>query len=386
MKKESIYLDNNATTPVDSVVIEAMLPYFTERYGNPSSLHSKGTEAERAVSNVRYQLAELLGVKESEVVFTSGATESLNTAILGIARANKRKGRHIVTTAVEHDAVLSSCQVLEEEGWEVSYLKTDQYGMVTPEQVSEVVREDTALVAVMQVNNELGTINPVNDIAYAVKKKKDDVYVVVDGVQAFGKMSVDLTHIDAYAISAHKFHGPKGVGALVVKEGVKQRMKPLIVGGGQEFGIRSGTQNVPAIVGLGKAVELAYSNLRQNRDHIQNLREYLLSVFTQIDDVVINSPESGLETTLNVSFLGVSAETLLHTLEEKGVYFSTGSACSTNNKIKSHVLEHVTDRQDVKNSSVRFGLSRLNTTEEIENASQIVREAVEELRSATRTV
>ncbi|MEX1027344.1 MAG: cysteine desulfurase family protein, partial [Candidatus Paceibacterota bacterium] len=313
---------------------------------------------------------------------------ALNTAILGLARKNARKGKHIVTTAVEHDAVLASCQVLEEEGWEVSYLKTDRYGAVTPAAVAEAVRDDTVLVAVMQVNNELGTINPVSEIAGAAKAKKEDVFVVVDGVQAFGKMAVDLTGIDAYAISAHKLHGPKGIGALVVKDEVQPRMKPLVVGGGQERGLRSGTQNVPGIVGLGTAAELAYRDLSRNRKHIQTLAEHFSVRFSTMEEVVVNSPDPltssgqviGLETTLNVSFLGVSAEALLHTLEEQGIYVSTGSACSTNNKIKSHVLEHITDRQEVKDSAIRFGLSRLNTEEEIQKAGSAVKEAVEELR------
>lgn len=375
-----IYLDNNATTPVALEVVSAMDPFWREQFGNPSSLHKKGVEAERAVSNVRNQLADTLGVKEGEVMFTSGATESLNTAIRGLALKNQRMGKHIVTTAVEHECVLESCQVLEEQGFEVSYLKTDQYGAVSAEAVREAIREDTVLVSVMHVNNELGTVNPIEEIAAAVKNTDKQPYMVVDGVQAFGKMRVDLSNIDAYAVSAHKVHGPKGVGALIAKEETRQRMKPLIVGGGQEFGVRSGTQNVPGIVGLGKAAELAYNDLDGHHEHMNMLRSMLRNSIEKIDDTVINSFPDALPSTLNAAFLGVPAETLLHALEEKGIYVSTGSACSTNNKIKSHVLEHVTDRQEVKGSAIRFGLSRMNTKEEIEQVGEVLKKTVEELR------
>ena len=374
------YLDNNATTPVAPEVIEAMRPFFDERFGNPSSLHRKGVEAERAVTDARHTLADMLGVSEREVIFTSGATEAVNMAIRGLAERNPRMGRHIVTTAVEHDCVLSSCQALEEKGYEVSYLKTDEYGAVTPEAVVDAIRDDTVLVAVMHVNNELGTINPVEEIARAVKGTQKQPYMIVDGVQAFGKLIVDLSHIDGYAVSAHKIHGPKGVGALVLKEAAQQRTLPLIVGGGQEFGMRSGTQNVPAIVGFAKAAERAHSGRGEHREHMDMLRNMLRNYVEEVADVVINSPNDALATTFNVAFLGVPAETLLHALEENGIYVSTGSACSSNNQIKSHVLEHVSGRQEVIDSSIRFGLSRMNTREEIERVGEVLKEKVEELR------
>lgn len=377
MTKE-IYLDNNATTPVAREVLEAMEPYWRDEFGNPSSMHRKGATAERAVTNTRHTLADILGVRAREVVFTSGATESITTAIQGIAEATKRQGRHIVTTLVEHDCVLSACQKLEEAGWEVMYLPTDSFGAVTPKAVSEAVRDDTSVVSVMHVNNELGTINPINDIAREVKAKNADTTVVSDGVQAFGKLPIDLADIDAYALSAHKIHGPKGSGALVVKNSVK--MKPLIVGGGQEENRRSGTHNVPGIVGLGKAAELAYASLPEHDAHMNACREELERIAREIDGAVVHSPPHGLASTLSAAFPGVPAETLLHVLEERGVFISTGSACSSNKDIVSHVIRHITDNDEVRQSTIRFSFSRFTVLDDVKKVGAMLKEEVPALR------
>lgn len=378
MTATEIYLDNNATTPLDPAAREAMEPYFSERFGNPSSLHHKGVEAERALTDARHTLAGLLGVSEREMVFTAGATESLNLALQGLARARSRQGRHLVTTLVEHDCVLATCQLLEEQGWSVTYLPTDRYGRVTPQQVLEALRDDTVLVAVMQVNNELGSINPIAEIAQAIKRQAPEVAVVSDGVQGFGKLPLDLAAVDVYAFSAHKFHGPKGAGVLMVKDGLS--LKPLLAGGGQEKGLRPGTENVPAIMGMAKAAELAFAGRAEHQSHLLELRQRLLALITDGTGAVLNSPEEAVAGTINIAFPGLSAETLANSLEEQGIYLSTGSACSSNHQIKSRVLEHITSDPELRRGSLRIGLSRFNTREEIERAGAVIREAVQAAR------
>ena len=374
---KQIYLDNNATTPLDPEVFSAMEPYLKETFGNPSSQHAMGAEAKRAVTDSRFVVAEALGAKDGEVVFTSGATESVNMALKGFARAHKREGMHIVTSAIEHECVLETCRVLEEEGYTVTYIKPDRYGWIEPKRVIDAVRDDTVLVAIMHVNNELGTIYDIEEIAREVKTNWNDVTVFADGAQAFGKLSVDLKYIDAYAFSAHKMHGPKGTGGLYIKEG--SRIKPFVVGGGQERNMRSGTENVSGIVGLKKATEIAYKHLEEHRAHLKELKDLFLKELNSFDNVVVNSPEDALENTLNVSLVGIPAETLMHALEERGVYISTGSACSTNNKIKSHVLDGIDAAQDIKDSAIRVSFSRMNTHDEVKECGVILKEVISKL-------
>jgi len=375
-----IYLDNNATTPMDPEVVQAMEPYMITMFGNPSSLHKKGVEADQALMNARHTFADILNIQSEEVIFTSGATESINTVIKGLAHRNARTGKHIITTAVEHECVRETCRVLEAEGYEIDYVKTDKYGFVSVQQIIDLLRDDTVLVAVMEVNNELGTIYPVEDIAREVKQINSDIYVVVDGAQGFGKLSIDLTYIDAYTISAHKLHGPKGIGALVLKTSAQRRIDPLITGGGQEFGCRSGTQNVPGIVGFAKAVDIAYPQKDSVYQHLQTLHTTLRYICGTIDNVVINSPEDALPTTCNVSFIGIPSETLLHALEQHNIIASSGSACSRNTAVVSHVLDHVTNRDDIKHSVIRFGLSRMTTQADIEYVGTILQRIVPDLR------
>ena len=377
-----IYLDNNATTPMDVKVEKAMLPYFWEFFGNPSSLHIKGVEAMRGIEESRRTLAETLHVKSGEIVFTSGATESINTAIKGVALAKQKRGNHIITQKTEHKAVLRSCEYLESKGFEITCLDVDGEGRINKQELVDAITDKTILVAIMHVNNEIGTIYPVNDLARACKNKKQDILFFSDGVQALGKLEISLENIDLYAMSSHKIHGPKGVGALVVKEGVN--LEKLIHGGNQENRQRSGTENVAGIVGFGKAVGLMYEDFAEKKEHFSKLREKFVQCLEQIDGVRINSPKDGVLTTTNVSFSGVPAEVLLHALEGEEIYVSTGSACSSANRGASHVLEAIKVPDEFITGSLRFGLSRFITLEDIEHVCKILGEKLTELRKITK--
>lgn len=375
-------MDNSATTSVAPEVKKAMLPYLDKCYGNPSSLHRKGVEAEKAVKNGRRVLSRILGIEESEIIFTSGATESDNLAIKGIARAYKRRGRHILTTAVEHEAVLEACKALEREDFKITKLNPDKNGRVSAAKVTQSLRKDTILLALMHVNNELGTITLINEIAEAVKQKKPDILVFSDGAQAFGKLAIDMENIDLYAISGHKIHAPKGIGALVIRKGI--RLEPLLHGGGQERALRAGTENVPGIVGLARAARLAYKDLKQHTRHIKMLKKRFLAGIGQLSDIHLNSPSDCLETIVNIAFEGIPAEVLLHALEEHNIYVSTGSACSTKHKRHSHVLEALGLPEEVKRSSLRFGFSRYNHIKEIDYTIEVLKKLIPSLRSVIR--
>lgn len=388
-----IYLDNNATTPLDPKVEEAMLPFAREFFGNPSSLHKKGLEAERGIKEARRVLADMLHVKTSEVFFTSGATEADNLAVLGTARAYKKRGNHIITQKTEHEAVLASCHALEKEGFDVTYLDVDKFGNVKAENLLDAISDKTTLISIMHVNNEIGTVYPINELARIAKRKKHDIIFFSDGVQALGKLEVDLSNIDLYAISAHKIHGPKGVGALIKKEATN--LEPIIYGGGQESGLRGGTENVAGIVGMGKAVVLAYEDFAGKLGHFNDLREkFLFSIFpsgstTGIEGVQVNPPTpsggrwEGVPTIINVGFRGIPAEVLLHALEEEGIYASSGSACASNKNHVSHVLEAINVPSDYIKSSLRFGFSRFTTLEDIDFTCEVLKKKVNELRKVT---
>ena len=376
-----IYLDNNATTPLDPKVKEAMLPYLEEFFGNPSSLHIKGVEAMRGIEEARRILADALHVKSSEVAFTSGATESDNWAIKGVAESRKRSGNHIITQKTEHKAVLRSCEYLEGRGFDVTYLGVDSEGRINKDELLNAITNKTILVAIMHVNNEIGTIHPINGLARACKNKKQDIIFFSDGVQALGKLEIDLENIDLYAVSSHKVHGPKGVGALMIKEGVN--IEKLIHGGNQENRHRSGTENVAGIVGFGKAVRLMYEDFEVKKKHFEKLQSKFLECLKQIDGVKINSPKDGISTTLNVGFKGVPAEVLLHALESEGIYVSTGSVCSSADKKTNHVLEAIKVPDEYITGSLRFGLSRFNTLQDIEHACKVLEERLKELRKVT---
>jgi len=378
-----IYLDNNATTAVDPRVLDAMLPYFTERFGNAASKnHAFGWEAEAAVDGAREKVAQLVGAASPrEIVFTSGATESDNLAIKGVAHAYRDKGNHIVTCVTEHKAVLDSCKALEKSGFEVSYLAVNEAGLINLQELRDRLTDKTILISIMAANNEIGTLQPVREIGRLAKEKS--IIFHSDATQAVGKVPIDVEQmgIDLLSLTAHKMYGPKGVGALYVRA-AKSRVKiaPLIDGGGHERGMRSGTLNVPGIVGLGKAAELARQEIGAEGERLIALRERLKTgLLAQLDDVRINGhPVKRLPGNLNMSFAYVEGESLMMGLKEIAV--STGSACTSASLEPSYVLKAIGLEDSLAHASIRFGLGRFNTTEEIDYTIQRVGEEVRRLR------
>lgn len=335
------YLDHSATTQPRPEVVEAMLQALGPRFGNPSSLHGLGVSAERLVKESRAAVARLIGAAPGHLVFTSGGTEANNLAILGAARAYRSRGRHLITTRIEHPCVLEACRALEEEGWEVTYLPVNAAGQISAAQVAEALRPDTVLVSVMHVNNELGSVMPIAEVAAALRGRPTLLHV--DAVQSAGKLPVDVQRLGAHllTLSGHKIHGPKGIGCLYVRPGV--RLQPLLYGGGQEGGLRSGTENVPGIVGLGTAAALAQQELARAGPHLRALQQQVLDGLAAAGlEFHVNGPApgTGAPHILNLSFAGVSrGEVLVHALEQHGVYVSTGSACHSKRRAVSHVLE-----------------------------------------------
>ncbi|MGB9840063.1 cysteine desulfurase family protein [Thermovenabulum sp.] len=383
MRKE-VYLDNSATTKVLKEVAEEVYKAMLEDYGNPSSLHNKGLTAERTLKEARRVISKFLGVEEKEIYFTSGGTESNNIAIKGAAKTKNRKGKHIITTCVEHPSVLEVCGELEKEGFNVTYLPVGEDGIVRVSDVINAVKEDTVLISVMHVNNEVGSIQPVEEIAEFIKDR--EIVFHVDAVQSFGKINLPmgLKGISLLSLSAHKVYGPKGVGALFKREDLK--IEPLVNGGGQERGLRSGTENVPGIRGFCKAVEILEKNFSIWTKIMKNGKERLKrGIIDLIEDVVINTPaEKSAPHILNVSFLGVKAEVLLHALENHGIFVSTGSACSSHKKIKSHVLVAMGKKEEEVESAVRFSLSPFITEDDIDYTLEILKTQVKELRRFKR--
>lgn len=364
-----IYLDNSATTRQLDQVTEVMLKYMKEDFGNPSSLYSLGVTAEKAVKEARKQMMKAMDRQQGELYFTSGGTEADSMAIFGAAMARKRRGRGIITSKVEHPAVLEACKRLEEQGFEVIYVDVDDQCRLDTAQLKNAVNEETILITIMQVNNETGTIMPIDEIA----GYKKDALLHTDAVQAFGKVPLPK-RADMISVSGHKIHGPKGSGALWIGKGV--HIPPFLVGGGQESGMRSGTENVPAIAGLGKAAEIA-----MEKNAGEAVRDYLLEgLKTEIKDIRINSPEDGCSSVLNVSFLGTRAEVLLHTLEQDEIYVSTGSACSSNKKGQSHVLKAMGLTDKEIEGAIRFSFSRYNTIKEMDQVLEKVKGAVGRFR------
>lgn len=371
---QTIYFDNNASTGLTPEVLEAMIPYYIEHYGNPSSLHQMGLAAEHALKTARATLTQIVGASDVELIFTSGGTESINLALKGMAHACQRKGRHIITVPTEHMAVLSSLKSLQQEGFEISYAKSDASGVISTESITSLIKPETILVALAHVNNEVGTIQPIESVAAAVKSVNASIRVFSDGAQSFGKINMSLQNIDAYAISGHKFHAPKGVGALFLKKGTP--CKAILSGGGQESDLRSGTENVASIVGLAKAAELAYATLSKNQAHFLDLRKYFLNELQTFQGVEINSSEAGLPNTVNVSFLGIPSEVMLNSLDAKGICVSAGSACSAHRRSPSHVLKALGLSDARVRSAVRFSFSRYNTLDEVDRTIKILREIV----------
>ena len=395
--KLPIYMDHHATTPIDPRVLDAMMPYLTRVFGNAASRsHVFGWEAEAAVDESRRQVGEAMNASPKEIVFTSGATEGDNLAILGAARANRSKGNHVVTGATEHHAVLDSCHELEREGFEVTYLGPDRAGRIEAAQVSDAIEDRTVLVTLMLANNEIGTIHPVAEIGAVCRKK--GVLFHTDAVQGFGKIPFDLEamNVDLASVSAHKLYGPKGIGALYVRaRRPRVRLEPILHGGGHERGLRSGTLNVPGIVGLGKAVEISMAEREEEARRLRRLRRRLFDgIIAEVPDVSLNGPElpsieadgslapgtedRRLPGNLNLSFAGVEGEALL--LGLKDVAVSSGSACTSASLQPSHVLKAIGVPDDLAHASIRFGLGRPNTAEEVDFTIGAVAATVRRLR------
>lgn len=380
-----IYLDNAATTPVHPEVAQAVMECMLEDFGNPSSLHRMGLRAEKKLKEARERIASALGVDADGIFFTSGGTEANNLAIIGTALARKREGRHCITTQIEHPSVLNTFKYLEKEGWEVTYLPVNKEGVISLDDLKKALRPDTVLVSIMHVNNEIGSIQPIEEIGRLLKTHGNSPVFHVDAVQSFGKLTLKPVQwgIDLLSISGHKIHAPKGIGALYIRKGVK--VHPLQWGGGQEKGVRSGTENMPGIVGFGEAVR--WLEEETDRDYLYRLKGILVAELTErVPSAVINgpSPEEGAPHILSVSFPGIRGEVMLHALEEKGVYVGTGSACSSRGGHMSHVLEAIGTRKDIAQGAIRISLSYLNTEDEMRQAAQIIQECVKELEGFVR--
>ena len=365
-----IYLDNNATTPLDPRVLEVMLPYYKDRFGNAASIHHRyGHEAKKTVENSRKILANELNAKIREIVFTSGATESINLAIKGVCENEVGKKNHIITQSTEHKAVLDVCESMEKRGFEVTYLPVNSEGGVEPNQVKEAMRDETVLVAIMHANNEIGTIQPIKEIGEICRE--NSVYFLVDAAQSFGKLSIDVKelNIDLLAASAHKIYGPKGIGLLYVNQkNPRIKLKSQIEGGGHERGFRSGTLPVALIAGFGEAVKIASINREKENEYLSHLRDKMINEITanHFDTIVNGSRVNRLSNNINLCFPGIDAETLI--MKMKGVACSTSSACSSANLEPSHVIKALGHNNELAHSAVRFSLGRFNTEDEIDRA------------------
>ncbi len=376
-----VYLDHSATTPVHPVVVQEMIRYITENFGNPSSVHSYGSEARKAVEGARERVSRSIGAKTEEIVFTAGGTESDNLAIKGVAYANRDKGNHIITSAVEHNAVLDTCKALEKEGFSLTILPVDGYGMVSPASVAEAITDKTILITIMHANNEVGTIQPIPEIGRLTREK--GILFHTDAVQSMGKIPVDVNElqVDLLSMSGHKIYAPKGVGALYIRQGV--RCQPLNHGGGQERGHRPGTENVPGIVALGKAVELAVAGLKEEGARLSRLRGRIINgVREKVSQVHLNGhPTMCLPGLVNISFEFIEGESLLLNLDMQGVAASSGSACSAGSIQASHVLLAMGLQQKIARGSLRLTLGRGNNEEDVDYFLEILPPIIERLRA-----
>ena len=383
-------MDNSATTRCSDRACQLMVDLLTKDYGNPSSLHMKGIEAERFVETAQKKIAKTLRVSEKEIIFTSGGTESNNLAIIGAAMANRRAGNHIITTSIEHASVENPMEFLKEQGFETTYLSVDENGIISLEELEEAVMEQTILVSMMQVNNEIGAIEPVAEAAELIKKKNPATLIHVDAIQSYGKMYIypKKLGIDMLSVSGHKIHGPKGSGFLWVRE--KTKLKPLILGGGQQKGMRSGTENVPAIAGLGEAAEEIYENLDEKRAHLYGLKQRFIDGIEKLEGTHVNGKtgEDSAPHIVSVSFEGIRSEVLLHSLEDRGIYVSSGSACSSNNHAGKHkgskTLRNIHLKENLLDSTLRFSFSVHTTEEEIDYALEVLGELLPVLKKYTR--
>ncbi|NLJ98487.1 MAG: cysteine desulfurase NifS [Tissierellia bacterium] len=363
--KKLVYMDNSATTPVKQEVLDEMLPYFNIKYGNPSSIYSLGSHSRTAVETSREKIGSTINAKGKEIFFTAGGTEADNWAIKGVAYANKEKGNHIITSKIEHHGILHTCEYLEKQGFEITYLDVDEYGVIDLNQLKESITEKTILISIMFANNEIGTIQPIKEIGKIAKE--NGVYFHTDAVQAIGhiKIDVDELNIDMLSMAAHKFYGPKGIGALYIRQGVK--IDSLITGGAQERNRRAGTENVPGIVGMGKAIELAYENLDEKNEKLIYLREKLIKgIFDNIDYVRLNGhPTNRLPGNVNICFEFIEGESLLLSLDMEGIAGSSGSACTSGTLDPSHVLLSIGLPHEIAHGSLRLSLGDFNTEDEV---------------------
>ena len=377
---ENVYFDNAATTKLDERVLEKMMPYLKEQYGNASSIYKLGRESKKAIEESREKIAKILNCKPTEIYFTAGGSESDNTAIKGIARANRKKGNHIITSKIEHHAVLESCEELEKEGFEISYISVDEKGIVNLEELKNAIKPTTILITIMFANNEIGTIQPIEEIGKIAKEK--GVFFHTDAVQAVGSLKIDVQkmNIDSLSLSGHKFYGPKGIGALYVKNGVK--FEKYISGGHQEKNKRAGTENVAGIVGIGNAMELAYETLEEHNKKIKELRDYYVEqVSKKIPYIKINGDmEKRLPGNSNISFRFIEGEGLLLNLDLKGICASSGSACTSGSLDPSHVLLAIGLPHEIAHGSLRITIGKYNTKEEIDYLVDNLVEIVNRLR------
>lgn len=381
-----IYLDNSATTKAYPEVAELVADIMIHDYGNASSMHQKGVDAEKYLKYSKSVIAGIMKVKEKEIYFTSGGTESDNWALMGAAFANQRSGKHLITTQIEHPAVLRTMDHLKELGFEVTYLSVDEYGHISLEELKRAVRPDTILVSIMFVNNEVGAIQPIDEAGEIIKSVNPRTLFHVDAVQGFGKLRLlpKKWKIDMVSVSGHKIHGPKGTGFLYIDEKVK--IKPIIYGGGQQNGYRSGTENIPGVAGLGKASELIYKDLVEDTNRLYELKKRLVDGLLKIDRVKINGPqdETGAPHIVSASIAGIRSEVMLHSLEDKGIYVSAGSACASHKHTVSDTLNAMKLSTDLMDSTIRFSLSVFTTQEEIDYTLKCIYELVPMLRRYTR--
>ena len=373
-----IYLDNAASTPIHKQVLEEMIPYLQEQFGNPSSIHKYGRSSQRAIQNARKQIANLINAEPSEILITSGGTESNNTALFGIAQA--KKGNHIIISSIEHDAILEPCKILEKKGFEITRIPVNNSGLINLKDIQNSISSKTCLVSIMFANNEVGTIQPIQEISNICHQKNIPFHT--DAIQAVGKVELDVKKlgIDMLSISSHKINGPKGVGALYIKNGIE--IKPFIYGGGQEHGMRSGTENVASVVGFGKACQLAKENLTENITHLKNLQKKLITkVLEEIPHVTLNGhKDQRIPNNAHFTFLGVNGEDLIIKLDENEIAASTGSACSVHVQKESHVLKAMGFSHEQITGSLRLTVGILNTESEIEKTVDILKTVVKELR------
>lgn len=380
------YLDNSATTSCSLAATEKMVALLTQDYGNPSSMHMKGVIAEKYITEAKKKIAKTLKVEEKELIFTSGGTESNNLAIIGSALANKRAGMHVITTSIEHPSVGNPFLWLAENGFEVTYLSVDAYGQIQLDELKNAIRPDTVLVSIMHVNNEIGALQPIEAAGKVIKAANPKCLFHVDAIQSYGKMVIypKKWNIDMLSVSGHKIHGPKGSGFLFIKD--KTKVKPLIHGGGQQKGMRSGTENVPAIAGLAVAAEEMYAHLEENRNHLFALRDYFIEEVEKLDGVSVNGKKDhdSAPHIVSVSIEGVRAEVILHTLEDRNIYVSAGSACSSNKPAISNTLQSIGLKKELLDSTVRFSFSIHTTKEELDYALEVMRETIPMLQRYTR--